>query len=190
MKGGLTVDINSENYIYELKHHNSMALEYIINSYGGVYKSVISKVLFLYPEDAEECLYDSFMRIWKNIGQYDETKTSFLNWSAAVARYCALDRLRKLRDLTLNTEYSDEIETRYSGFTSDKDFDRYFEELISCLKAEDRELFIRLFFYGHTIGEVARDTGKMPSYIYNRVSRAKKKIRKNHPELLKGEMIQ
>ena len=183
------MDINSENYIYELRHHNSQALEYIIDKYGGVYKSVISRVLFLYPEDAEECLYDSLMRIWKNIGQYDQAKTSFLNWSVALARYCALDRLRKLRDLTLNTEYSDEIETRYSGFTSDRDFDEYFEELISCLKAEDKELFIRLFFYGYTIEEVARDSGKKPSYIYNRISRGKKKIRKNHPELLKGEMI-
>ena len=184
------MDINKENFIHELKNHNTQALDYIIDKYGGVYKAVINKVLFLYPEDAEECLYDSLMRIWKNIDSFDETRTTFLNWSAAVARYCALDRLRKLRDLTLNTEYSDEIETQYTSFTSDNDFDRYFEELISCLSREDKELFVRLFFYGQAIEEVARQTGKKPSYIYNRVSRGKKKIRKNHPELLKGELVQ
>ena len=94
--------INENNFILQLKKHNEKALEYVISKYGGLLKSVISKRLYLYPEDVEECLYDTFMKIWQNIDCYDENKTSFKSWATAIAAYRAIDRLRVIRKADIN----------------------------------------------------------------------------------------
>ena len=56
-------------------------------------QSVIGRILAGYPEDAEECLSDAVMRIWKHIDCFGG-RGSFGGWAAAIAKYAALDRLR------------------------------------------------------------------------------------------------
>lgn len=88
--------ITEENFIERMKNKDENALEFAIKSYGGLMRSVIHRILYSYPEDAEECLFESIMKIWKHIQYYDESKSTFENWAAGIAKYTALDRLRKL----------------------------------------------------------------------------------------------
>ena len=86
--------IGEHNYIQQLQQHNEKALLYVIDAYGGLLKSVIRKQLFRLPERQEECLDDVLLKIWQNISDFDESKNSFKNWAAAIARYRAIDYLR------------------------------------------------------------------------------------------------
>ena len=52
-------------------------------------------------------------------------------------------------------------------------------QLLSCLKEKDRELFYRLYVEEQDMDEVSAATGMEKSVIYNRLSRAKRKVRKN-----------
>ena len=172
--------IDRDNYIQQLKLQNEDALMYVIDHYAGLLKSVICKHLGAAPDAAEECLNDVLLSIWKHIASYDETKNSFGNWAAAIAKYKAIDYLRKYRQklqpvdiekVTLPTEdalLSNLMEQELSEET---------EELLSCLSERDRSLFLKLYIEEKSIEEVSRETGLVKSAIYNRLSRARKRIR-------------
>lgn len=148
-------------------------------------KAAINRILYLYPQDSEECLYDSIMKIWDKISFFDETKNSFKNWAVAVAKYTALNRLKQLTRLEAAVDIDELPIADTSRMTDNELFNEFFTELISCLSDEDKKLFIRIFWNGETIDEAARAMNKNKSVIYNRISRAKKKIIKNNPDLLK-----
>lgn len=181
--------INNKNFISELKRKNEKALEFVVKNYGGLMKTVIHRILYSYNEDAEECLYDSILKIWNHIDSFDEEKSSFSNWAAAVAKYCALDKLRKL---TKSESLLDIDEIQISDktrFTDNEIFNEFFLELISCLNEEDKKLFIRLFWYGETYDEISHELKKDKNTLFNHVSRGRKKIIKNNPGLFKKEKI-
>lgn len=92
--------ITEKNYIQQLQLHNEEALIYVIDMYGGLLKAVIRKHLFTMPQKQEECMNDVLLSIWEHAASFDDEKNSFKNWAAAIARYEAIDYLRKYkRDL-------------------------------------------------------------------------------------------
>lgn len=177
------MQITEDNFIEQLIKHNEDALKYVISTYGGSMKASINRILYLYPQDSEECLYDSIMKIWEKITYFDQSKNSFRNWSIAIAKYTALNRLKQLSNVQPMLDI-DALSVSDETVLTDNDlFDDFFMELISCLSAEDKALFIRLFWDGETVEEAAESLKMKKSNIYNRISRAKKKIIRNNPEL-------
>lgn len=181
------MDITEKNFITYLKRRKEDALEFVIRQYGGRMKAVIRRILYAYPEDAEECLYDSFRKIWEHIESFDETKSTFANWSAGIAKYSALDRLRKLTKTEPMADIDDLQLTAETQLTDNALFNEFFMELISCLNDEDKRLFIRIFWEGESVNDVAAELGKDKSVVYNRISRGKKKIIASKPELFRKE---
>ena len=62
----------------------------------------------------------------------------------------------------------------------EKEISEELELLLGCLNPSDRELFLRLYVEEESVEQISRDTGMEKTVIYNRVSRGKKKIRKNY----------
>ena len=50
-------------------------------------------------------------------------------------------------------------------------------ELMNCLNKKDREIFHKLYVEERDMNEVSEDTGIKREIIYNRISRAKKRLR-------------
>lgn len=179
------MNIKNENFINELKKKNEKALEYVVRNYGGKMKAVINQILYSYPQDAEECLYDSIHKIWDHIDSYDKDKSSFSNWAMVIAKYNALNRLKKLSNAMPLADIDDMQISDNTDFTDNELFNDFFSELISCLNDDDKELFIRLFLYGETYDELSRKMKKDKSMLFNHVSRGKKKIIRNNPDLFR-----
>lgn len=176
--------ISSKNYIQQLKQHNEEALVYVINTYGGLLMGIIRKTLFTLPSKQEECLNDVFLSIWENIASYREEKNSFQNWAAAVAKYRAIDYLRQCRrELSqqhLNVEENEiPMEDRMLERLIDQELSDELEKMLRCLKPLDRQLFLKLYVEEKSVSQVSQETGMESSVIYNRISRGRKKIRKN-----------
>ena len=159
--------ITEDNFIHELQRKNEDALEFVVKNYGGLLKAVIHRILFDYPEDAEECLYDAILKIWEHSDSYNG-KGTFESWAAAIAKYAALDRLRVLKRLEPMADVDELPIADNAGLTGYDLFDSFFTELISCLNEEDKALFIR-------------------SVLYNRISRGKRKIIKFNPGYFRKE---
>lgn len=176
--------INEKNYIQQLKKHNEDALVYVINTYSGLLMGIIRKTLFALPGKQEECLNDVLLNIWEHIGSYREEKSSFSNWAAAVAKYRAIDYLRQykkemelLRVRVEDTEIPQE--DRMLERLIEQELSEELEKMLQCLKPSDRQLFLKLYVEEKSVSQVSRETGMESAVIYNRVSRGKRKIRKN-----------
>lgn len=176
--------ITEENFLQELQRKNEDALEFVVKNYGGLLKAVIHRILYDYPEDAEECLYDSVLKIWKHINSYNK-QNKFENWIAAIAKYSALDRLRIIKRLEPMVDIDVLPIPDESVFTGNESFDPFFTELISCLKEEDRMIFVKIFWNGESIDDVAKQLGKSQNCLYKRISRGKQKIIKHNPGYFK-----
>ncbi len=173
--------ITEKNYIQQLQLHNEEALIYVIDVYGGLLKAVIRKHLFTMPHKQEECMNDILLSIWEHAASFDEKKNSFKNWAAAIARYEAIDYLRKYRRelelLCMDDVTAAEDDRRLAGLI-EEELSQEAEQLLLCLKPEDRKIFMKLFVEEEPVEQVSRDTGLSKEVIYNRVSRGKRRIKK------------
>ncbi len=173
--------IVENNYVQQLRRHNEKALMYVIDEYGGFLMSIIRKHLFGMPERQEECFDDVLMNIWQNIQAFDESRNTFKNWAAAIARYRSIDYLRQYRK-ELETVDIDGVQlaegdSMLAGMIG-REISEEVEKMLDCLKPEDKELFLKLYVEEKTVGEVSRETGMKADVIYNRISRGRHKIRK------------
>ncbi len=180
------MEANENNFILQMKKRNQAALEFAVKKFGGLIKKITYEILYDYPSDAEECVYDTILKIWEHIGEYNGSAAAFAGWAAKIARYTSLDRLRKIKKLIPAADI-DEISVADTNLTGDELFDGFFNELISCLNKEDRELFIRIFWNGDSIDEASKATGKSKGVLYNRISRGKRKIIQNNPQYFRKE---
>ena len=61
---------------------------YSKNLYGVIYNLINDR------EEAEDVLQEVFIKIWKNIEQYNESKGRFFTWIINIARNTTIDKLR------------------------------------------------------------------------------------------------
>ena len=179
--------ITDNNFVERLRAKDERALEFIIEKYGGLLYSIIRKKLSLIPDMVDECFDDVLMKAWDHADDYNEDKCDFKGWLAAIARYQAIDYLRKakreefnqmgesLEDMTNEPGFDDERFTRL-----EESIDSEFEQLVSCLSPEDREIFRRIYQKGESMDEISKDLNIPKDQLYNHTSRGKKKIRKNY----------
>lgn len=173
--------IGEHNYIQQLQLHNEKALIYVLDEYGGLLKSIIRKHLYSLPERQEECMDDVLLNIWQNISDFDETKNSFKNWAAAIARYRAIDYLRQYQRELMTVEVVDTViarEDQRLAAMMEEEISREVEMMLDCLKPVDKELFLRLYVEEQSMEQVSRETGMKKEVIYNHLSRSRKRLRR------------
>lgn len=175
--------IGEHNYIQQLQLQNEDALVYVIETYGGLLKAVIRKTLYLMPGEREECLNDVLLSIWTHIDSFDESRNTFKNWAAAIAKYKSIDYLRKYRQKIQYAEIEEvvipredlELKRLIDGTLSEE-----LEKLLSCLNEEDREIFFKLYVEEKSMDEISKETGMGKAVIYNRLSRGKQRMKKQY----------
>ena len=173
--------ITEENFIAQLRKRNEKALEYVIDNYGWVIKSIVRKDLYNLKNHQEECINDILLGIWDNIFSFDENKNSFKNWAAGIAKYKTVDCRRKyLRDLENEDIDCMQIAAEDDAYkeVTKKEIDKDIDKLLNCLKKEDKDLFIKLYVEEQGVEDISKETGLKREVIYNRISRGKRKIKK------------
>ena len=185
-KGGYPVKITEDNFIRQMKKGDQSALEFAVKRYGGLIKKISGEILRGYSEDAEECMYETILKIWDHISDFEGTAAAFAGWTAKIARYTALDKLRRIKRLQPTVDI-DALPAADMSITDDELFNDFFCELISCLNDGDRELFIRIFWHGESIEEASRRLGKTKGSIYSRISRGRNRIIMSNPQYFKKE---
>ena len=63
---------------------NEKALLYVIENYGWVLKTVVKRQMATLPHLWDDCINDTLMAVWENIGSFDEKRSRFENWLAGV----------------------------------------------------------------------------------------------------------
>ena len=166
--------MDEKKIIKGIKNRDENALKAFIDSYGPVMKASIYKVLTFNESIRMEVLNESVLAVWDNIDSFDPKRSSFKNWCAGVARYKAIDALRK--EIRHKSVDFDEVEN-YIEDETEIYLDET-EEILKVLDEKDREIFRKLFIEGYSYDDLEKIYDISKAGLYNRVSRGKKKIRK------------
>ncbi|MBS5883828.1 MAG: sigma-70 family RNA polymerase sigma factor [Clostridium sp.] len=173
--------INEENFIMHLLNKNEKALDYLIDVYGGLIKSIVNKHLYSLNDYKDECVNDILLAVWNGVDKYDESKGDFKNWLAAVCKYKCIYYKRKYLNISIIEENIDSIEVKAEDNIEKKmkreELKNEIESLLSALKPRDRDIFISYYINEEKIQDIARNNSVKEEVIYNRISRGKKKIK-------------
>ena len=148
--------INESNFVEELSHRNEKALEYVMVHYGGLVKSVTHRYLNVLSQYEEECINDVFFAVWEHIDSYDSARNPFA---------------------TKGIDDAIELQTQF-----DEEFSEETKQMLSCLKPQDRELFIKLYVEEKPFDEISKEMNTKKPVLYNRLFRSKKKLRALFPK--------
>lgn len=165
--------MNEKKIIRGIKNRDEKALRTFIDSYGPVMKASIYKVLTFNEEITMEVLNDSILAVWDNIDSFDPARSSFKNWCAGIARYKAIDALRK--EIRHKSVDLDEV-SNYLEDGNEINIDES-AEILKVLDKKDREIFRKLFIEGYSYDDLAKVYDISKAGLYNRVARGKKKIK-------------
>lgn len=76
-----------------LKQKDAVAFEYLYDNYSGALYSVILSML-TDRELSNDILQEVFIKIWRQIQSYDETKGRLFTWMINLTRNASIDALR------------------------------------------------------------------------------------------------
>lgn len=155
---------------------NESAIEETKNKYERfLYR--ISYNILSNREDSQECLNDTYLRAWNSIPP--ERPKSFMAYLGRIVRNLSIDTWKKSRaqkrfsggDLLLS-ELEDCIPSENTVWTEieNKDLTRIINSWLRTLSKEDRLLFVRRYWYGDPLkdlaGLIGRKPNKLASYMY------------------------
>lgn len=165
--------MDENKLIKQIKNKDENGLRSFIKGYGGLMKSVISKVLYDFPYLWDEVLNDSILAVWNNISAYQANKSSLKNWCASVAKYRAIDALRlEVKHKTLPLEEINKLDY-------EDDYNRLLlDQVLNYLSEEDKSLFLAIFHEGKSYEELAKDLNTSKNALYSRVKRGRQKLKK------------
>lgn len=154
-----------------VRERNEKAFGMLVDDYGALIRSIVRRHLknTMYED---ECVNDILLSLWQNMDSYDSGKNSLKNWIGAVCKYKCIDYLRR--------HYRD---SRMCPLTEDipaeepEDLAGLADELLSGLKPDDRRLFRQHYIEGISVAEIAREQGKSPGLLYNRLSLGRKRLK-------------
>ena len=85
--------MTQEELLQLIYKKDEKAFTHIYDMYSKSLFSVIN-VLMKNREEAEDVLQEVFIKIWKNIDSYNESKGRFYTWMLNIARNSTIDKLR------------------------------------------------------------------------------------------------
>ena len=153
----------------KVRHESGLNLlyKYYSNSLYGISYRILKNEAF-----AEDCLQQSFLKIWNSIDQYDESKSTLYTWMANIVRNNAID-IRRLKSFQKEekTETIDPLVHIHN--TSNQNSDILDAELL--LKGMDdkyKEVLHYLYLEGYSQRDLSKKLDIPLGTIKSRVKKA------------------
>jgi len=152
--------------------------------YGALCRSVIRRIL---PDarDAEECLNDTFLKAWNAIPP--DRPRSLSAYLARIARNLALDRYdynAAGRRRSALTEAFEELEESLFDVSDgpvqaaeESEFRRFLNHFLRSLPQDARIYFLRRYWYGESIREIASACGAGEEKVKSSLFRTRNRLR-------------
>ena len=159
------------------------ALQHISQKYQKTLFTISYNILRS-REDAEECVNDTYLGIWKSIPP--ARPQSLLAFICRIVRNISLTRYQRLNAQKRNRAGEISLE-QVGDFLSDealadRDFaqqelTQLFDEFLQGLRTENRYIFIRRYWYMDDVSAIAGRLGMSDAAVYLRIDRMKKNLK-------------
>ena len=161
---------------------SEQAITELINKYGAAIKNVASNIL-KDAQDAEEAANDTCLTVWNRI---PPTRPKYLGaYSCRISRNLSLKRFYANTAEKRNSYYDvalDELEETIPALSTvesqydAKELTQYLNQFVKGLSREDRYLFMRRYWYGDNIMDIAKHLDIPPNKASVRLFRLRQKL--------------
>ena len=167
-----------------LLNQSSKAQQKLLDLYG---QQVFAQVARMVPgiDNAEEVYQDVFIKVFRNIKMYDETKSSLKTW---ISRIAYNESISFLRHKSLPVIYYEDHEgeaDKLSDTEVEETFGHPNPETVQLIRAALRHLppderaIITMFYYEEmSLKDIAYVTESIPTTVASKLSRTRKKLYK------------
>jgi RNA polymerase sigma-70 factor (ECF subfamily) len=139
-----------------LKQRTQTAFSYLYDNYAPALYSTIFSVL-QDKELANDVLQEVFIKVWKQIDQYNPEKGRLFTWLVNVSRNASIDTLRSrsYQDQRQNRELTSNVYTA-AGSTNIETDKIGLRKIVNNLKEEYKVLVELAYFQGYTQDEISK----------------------------------
>lgn len=164
-----------EKLILEIRSGSETAFMEFYDRYANALNSAILSYV-RNKDTAEDILQETFVKVWKNIQFYDESKGSVFTWMMQIARNASIDVLRKqqkmkpveIQEANTHVIGSEQTNIQVIGLTG----------LIEKLPEEQQQIIDYLYYKGYTQQELADELGLPLGTVKTRSRIALRELRK------------
>ncbi len=165
--------------LHKLKAGDPCGLEALMDAYVPYVSAIVWNILknFMSAEDAEEVVSDVFLAAWNQSSDLEVGHVK--GWLGAVARNKAKNKLRQIgKTLPLD----DSILDIPSPDTLTEDIERKDEakmvrRAVDSMPAEEREVFLRYYYYAQSVKEISISMRLNESTIKTKLRRGRAKLK-------------
>lgn len=172
--------------IIELFYERSeQAIIELSNKYGPVFSKVAYNILNN-KQDAEECVNDAYLGVWKTIPP--QNPNPLLSYVCRIVRNLAIKKYHANTAAKRNSFYDvalDELENCFPAFNTIEDefnvgeVSRSIDRFLEKLDKENRIMFVRRYWYSDSIEDIAELFHTSNHNVSVRLSRTREKLRKH-----------
>ena len=142
--------------VLSLKQRSKYAFDYLYTQYSGALYSVILNIV-TDRETGNDILQDVFVKIWRQLDQYDPSKGRLFTWMLNIARNASIDftRGKQFKNSRQNTELTDTSAPLAEGIAINPD-SIGIAGMVKKLPDEYSKLITLAYFKGYTQDEIAK----------------------------------
>ena len=171
--------MRDELILRRMRRRDPAGLEALMERYIPYVSAVAWNILryAMQPEDAEEVVSDVFLAAWEQAEQIQSGAVKA--WLGAVARNKAKNKLRQLgQELPLEEDVLEIPGGNDPAEAAEKAEEQTLvTEAVRSLPKQDRELFLRHYYYAQTVQEISREMAMNESTVKTRLRRGRMKLK-------------
>ena len=182
-----------DNKIVKLiKNQEEEGLKALSEKYEKLLVYIATGILGNNWEDIEECVNDTYLKVWKHIEDFDFQKASFKTYLSVIVRNTSINRLRKISKIEgmaqkeelsdLAAEYVDQKQNVELSMEHKENME-VLNRIIGGLKKKERELVLRRYYYFQSSKEIAFHMGMSVNAVDRKLSRIRKQMKKEYGQV-------
>lgn len=175
--------MQDEKIIELFFQRNERAIEETSKKYEGRLKVIAQRVIGTSP-DVEECINDTYYAVWNSIPP--AKPDFFFAFISKITRRLSLNKVEyknALKRKAIVIELTKELEECIANPKNEiVDYEQgeiasVISRFLTCVKEEDRELFVRRYWYMQSIHHIATEMESKESKVKTRLFRMRKKLK-------------
>ncbi len=165
-----------------LWQRSEQAIDALIGRFGNLLQRICMNILGD-PQDAQECVSDTYMAIWNAIPpKRPDPLTPFV---CRTGKNIALNRLRSNTAQKRNSQYDlslEELEPYLGTAAVDEALDarelgQLVDRFLGSVKRDNRIIFLRRYWFGDSVTSIAQEMGMTENAVSVRLSRTREQLR-------------
>lgn len=168
-----------------LRRGSEAALEQAMDTYGAYVYTIVSNLIgtAMGQGDVEEVVADVFFTLWNKADQIRSGKLKA--WLGAVARNQARQKLRENRlELPLEDDVLTLPDLSPEETLEAREQERLVRQAVLAMQEPDREIFLRHYYYGQKVDDIARALDLKAVTVRSRLHRGRARLKE---QFVKGE---